>query len=406
MSIIEKIKDRDNWEIFIEDKISKGNMSKSEIKDIRDFIDNDRYSFYFNLIKENKFPTDYPQKIVINKISSNKKRIVYSYRKEENIVFKFIAFYLYKYDYMFQDCCYAFRKNYGVRDAIGKFKRNSIYSNKYGYKADVRNYFNSIDRDILLDKLAFLIETDNDLYKLFNKILREKKVYDKGVLIEEDYGAMAGTPMSPFFANIYLADMDKYITGKGAYYFRYSDDILIFADSEEEICDLSNSLIRYLKSNKLEINKDKVAHIKPGDKFEFLGFSYNKGEIDISYNSKNKIKGKIKRKANSLLRWQKNKKLSSDKAAIGFIRAMNSKFFGTKDGSYVEDDLSLARWYFPNITTDRSLRELDEYIQKYIRYTVTGRHYKGNYRITYEQMKKWGYVNLVHSFYKKIINNI
>jgi hypothetical protein len=139
----------------------------------------------------------------------------------------------------------------------------------------------------------------------------------------------------------------------------------------------------------------------PGNKFEFLGFSYDNGEIDISYISKKKIMGKIKRKANSLRRWQQKKKLSPDKAAIGFIKSMNCKFFGTKDGSYTEDDFSWARWYFPNITSDKTLKELDEYMQAYIRYSVTGRHYKGNYRITYEQIKKWGYINLVHEFYEK-----
>ena len=253
MSIIEKIKNKGNWESFIEYKIYKGNISKKEIRDIQEFMSTNKYDFYYKLIKENKFPTDYPQKIVINKISSNKKRIVYSYSNEENIVFKFIAFYLYEYDYMFQDCCYAFRKNYGVRDAVGRFKQNSLYANKYGFKADVRNYFNSIDTDILLDKLTFLIDKDKDLYELFAKILKEKKVYDKCNLIIEDYGAMAGTPMSPFFANVYLAHMDNYFHKKSIPYFRYSDDILIFADSKEEIHDYSNKLLKYLHSSILFI---------------------------------------------------------------------------------------------------------------------------------------------------------
>ena len=38
-------------------------------------------------------------------------------------------------------------------------------------------------------------------------------------------------------------------------------------------------------------------------------------------------------------------------------------------------------------------------MQEYIRYIITGRHYKGNYRITYEQMKEWGYRSLVHEYY-------
>ena len=64
------------------------------------------------------------------------------------------------------------------------------------------------------------------------------------------------------------------------------------------------------------------------------------------------------------------------------------------------DEFTWCRWFFPNITTDVSLKEIDEYMQQYIRYIITGRHYKGNYRITYKQLKEWGYRSLVHEYYK------
>ncbi|MDE7223454.1 MAG: hypothetical protein K2O34_06700, partial [Acetatifactor sp.] len=60
-----------------------------------------------------------------------------------------------------------------------------------------------------------------------------------------------------------------------------------------------------------------------------------------------------------------------------------------------------SRWFFPLLTTDRGLRAIDAYLQEYLRYTVTGRHYKGNYRISYEQLRQWGYVSLVHEYYRK-----
>ena len=87
--------------------------------------------------------------------------------------------------------------------------------------------------------------------------------------------------------------------------------------------------------------------------------------------------------------------MSGDKAAKGFIKAMNHKFFDCGDGT----EFSWTRWFFPNLTTADGLAEIDVYMQQYIRYCVTGRHYKGNYRVTYEQMKEWGYRNLVHEYY-------
>ena len=63
-------------------------------------------------------------------------------------------------------------------------------------------------------------------------------------------------------------------------------------------------------------------------------------------------------------------------------------------------DFTWSRWFFPNLTVDTGLRTIDAYLQEYIRYTVTGRHYKGNYRIRYDTLKKWGYRSLVHEYYK------
>ena len=39
---------------------------------------------------------------------------------------------------------------------------------------------------------------------------------------------------------------------------------------------------------------------------------------------------------------------------------------------------------------------------EYLRYLYSGRHYKGNYKITYEMLKKIGYRNLVNEYYKYI----
>ena len=107
------------------------------------------------------------------------------------------------------------------------------------------------------------------------------------------------------------------------------------------------------------------------------------------------MRAKIRRKARALRRWQQKKKLSPDKGAIGLIRALNRKFYGKED-----DVFSWERWYFSLLNVDDGLRQIDLAVQEYIRYTVTGKHYKGNYRISYEQLKKWGYRSLVNAYWK------
>lgn len=395
MGILEQVNNKCAWEEFYETKMKNDSFTFSEAEKIRAFIDEEKYKEYYKLITVGGFPKDYPNKRTVNKEGTKKKRIVYSYEEDDNIVFKFIAYNLYEFDGEFSKNCYAFRRGYGVKDAVRRFRGNKKYASMYCFKADISNYFNSIDVDTLLEKLQFIQEKDKGLYNLFEKILKEDRVYEKGQLVKDIHGAMAGTPCSPFFANVYLSEVDKYYEGMQVPYFRYSDDVLIFAESEEELRKWVNIFLQKIDEHKLTINEDKVSYSKPGEGFEFLGLSYDEGEIDLSANTKRKLKAKIKRKAEALRRWQRNKELSSDKAAKGFIGAMNRKFFG-KD----EDDFTWCRWFFPNITTDKSIKEIDEYMQKYVRYTVTGRHYKGNYKTTYEQMKQWGYVSLVNEYYK------
>lgn len=395
-SILDRIRQRDSWLQFLYYKIEHQNLRREEEKQIWDYIENERYQEAAKQIEAGSFPGEYPVKKTLNKEGTNKKRIVYSFIGDTSITLKFIAFYLYKFDDMFGKNCYAFRRTYGVGDAIGRISRNPAYMKKYCFKADISNYFNSIDTEFLLEKLEVVREWDKFLYGIFENILLEEHVQENGRIITEKHGAMAGIPIAPFFANIYLSEVDMCFTDRE--YFRYSDDILLFADTYEELLKKKEQLYRFLSSHYLKINKEKESLAQPGESWEFLGFSYESGLFDLSKNTRRKMKAKIKRKADALRRWQRKKGLSGEKAAIGFIRAMNYKFYGKGDGE--GDEFTWSRWFFPNLTTDAGLKEIDRYMQEYIRYAVTGRHYKGNYRISYEKMKEWGYRSLVHEYYK------
>lgn len=396
MSVLEDIKLEEEWNTFLEYKKTNNHVSVQEEAGIFEFISQKRFLYFYDLINKNSFPTDFPHKKIINKEGSDKKRIVYSFNSEDNIVLKFIAYKLYKFDYLFSSNCYAFRRNYGVKNAINAFRGNKSYASKYCFKADIQNYFNSIDVSVLIRKMECISDSDSGLYTLLSDILNESRVYSGEKIVTDRHGAMAGIPVSPFFANIYLSDIDRYFSDRGIDYFRYSDDILIFADNLKDLETYRDTLYVKLRELGLKINDAKVTLSLPGQPWEFLGFSYDNGRIDLSANTKRKVKARIRRKAEALRRWQRKKGLSPDKAAIGFIHAMNNKFYGHDN----PDDFSWNRWFFPNITEDNGLKEIDTYMQEYIRYAFTGRHYKGNFRISYSKLKEWGYRSLVHEYYK------
>ena len=234
-AVLEAIGQREKWIDFLNYKSEKGHLNQYELKLFQEYIRDERYLVAYEQIKAGIFPNEYAAKKMVNKSCTKKKRVVYSYSDEINIALKFIAHHLYIYDDRLEKNCYAFRKNYGVGQALRRLVHNANVANMYCYKVDIQDYFNSIDVKILLEKLDFVREDDEKLYSVFQNILMQKHVKFNGHVIVEEHGAMAGIPIAPFLANIYLKKADAFFARNNVVYFRYSDDILIFANSLDEL---------------------------------------------------------------------------------------------------------------------------------------------------------------------------
>lgn len=401
MDIISSILDSSNWEEFISYRLRSRHLTKAEARSWREFIDAKVYLPLAEQLADADFIPPLPAKIVINKTGSSKKRTVYSYPDDFNRILKYICYALYRYDSVFSGCCYAFRPTLSVKDAIRKISTRLGSADCYCLKADISDYFNSIDTGRLLERLSFLKEEDGRLYGLFEKMLTADAALDaKENELHLKRGAMAGIPVAPFFANVYLNDTDRYFEKQDLLYLRYSDDILICADSRERLETAKAELLDRLAAEGLKLNPDKLCEYGCGEAVEYLGFRIGKDGIDLSGVTMTKMKDKMRRKAHSLRRWAIEKKLPPERGAKGFITAMNHKLYTRSE----DNAFSWSRWFFPCITTDESLKELDAYMQQYVRWCVSGRHYKGNYRISYDTIKSWGYKSLVHEYHSGVEN--
>ena len=391
--MLEKLLNHSLWEDYLKINLDNEYLSKKEKKKLQDFISNKKYLEIASRIISNDYTFSIPKKHIISKISTSKKRIVYTYNEIEMMMFKYITFLLYDYDYLFTPNLYSFRRNTGVKNAIYRLKKDYNLRNMYGYKVDISNYFNSIDPVILLSKLKDNV--DNDLYDLFKLLLLDKRVCFKNEIIEENKGVMAGVPISSFLANFYIKDIDKYFYDNKIKYYRYADDIIMFASSRDELDKNINILYSFFSEYNLNINHDKEYFFSPNERIEFLGFSFDNGVCDLSQNIVNKIKGKIRRSARGYRRYMFKKGLDEKTIIKALIRKYNAKFFGRNN-----NELSWKYWYFPLINTARSLQIIDNYFQEYLRYIATGRHNKRNYSIVpYQALKELGYRSLVHEYY-------
>lgn len=396
---LEELKDDNLWNTYLEDRLSKEFISKKEKEEIQDFVSNHKYKEIVEQICNHQYSFSIPSKHSISKKHSSKKRIVYTYTYEEMNLLKYISFLLYEYDYLFTKNLYSFRKVIGVRDAVKSIIYTKNIRNMYGYKVDISNYFNSIDKSILLKNLKKDIK-DKDLYSFIEDIIDNPYVLYEDKKIEEKKGVIAGNPISAFLANYYLRELDEYFWNENVFYIRYADDIIIFTKSKKDRDKYQKKLYEYLEKYHLSINKKKEHFYEPGEVFEFLGFSFDGGLVDLSENTIYKIKGKIKRSARGIRRWMLKHDAKEEIAIKAMNRKYNKKFYGNENS-----ELSWKYWYFPTINMSKSLKLIDQYYQEEIRYMVTGKHNKRNFKkVPYQTLKNCHYKSLVHEYYLLMFN--
>lgn len=396
MSLIDKLFEISSWERFYEYK-SGLNCSKRFKRELREYIDSKAYLQY----KDSVFSLTglpIPSKSIISKMSSQKKRTVYKYPYDFNMLLKLLTYLtIRKYNHIYSPNLYSFRPGVCAKDAVMNICRTKGLHQLYSYKIDVSDYFNSIPVNRLLRVLDETITDDDTLLAFMKALLTEDKVRSGDEIITEQKGIMAGTPIASFYANLYLKDLDEWFRERDILYARYSDDIIVFAKSEDEINGYRDVILDKLAAKGLRLNPDKEVYGKPEDGFTFLGVEVRNGDIDIAPASVVKLKQKMRRKARALDRWRHREGLDGTKAAAAFIRIFNHKLLEVNEDS----DLTWSLWFFPVITTSKSLHEIDLYAQDLLRFLISGTHTKSRYNVRYEDLKALGYRSLVNEYYRK-----
>lgn len=140
-------------------------------------------------------------------------------------------------------------------------KKTSRYlkKDKFNYilKVDIKKFYDSIDTNILLEKLRKFMDIKAlDICK--DTILKD--------------GLATGSTLSPLFADIYLNDILSKINNLT--YIRYVDDFLFFAQSIEEANKIKDKIERYLDTIGLKLNDKFYIRCKNDKKNLFLGFNF------------------------------------------------------------------------------------------------------------------------------------
>ena len=194
---------------------------------------------------------------------------------------------------------YATRKGKGSHAAIDRFQKFARI-NPYVLKCDIRKYFPSIDREILLALIERKVACPETL-RLIKTNLESFDVYGTGFAASQPASQKIGIPIgnltSQFFANFYLNGMDHYIQERLGcrYYLRYMDDFVVFHEDKRFLLSVKEAIEDYLKGLRLRLHEEKCrVHKTPGG-VPFLGMVIFPDRRRLKRESVIRFKRKLKR---------------------------------------------------------------------------------------------------------------
>lgn len=206
---------------------------------------------------------------------------------------------------------YANRRGKGTHAAVSRLRKliKEIKSETGGgfyLKLDVQSFFRSIDRTILfkllenklflknsvstfdcnhdanwqqevrwlLQKIIFNEPTENFVYK--GDPVKQKLIpRNKSLFYSAGHGLPIGNLTSQFFANIYLNELDQYITKKLGFtrYVRYVDDFVIVSEDKEKLRSSIELIDNFLGQHlNLKIHRGKICLQPISFGIDYLGY--------------------------------------------------------------------------------------------------------------------------------------
>ncbi len=291
--------------------------------------------------------------------------------------------------------CRSFLPGGGARSAFRQVMADPAVTAKAALRLDVRDYFNSIDPGDLLAGLPGPLAAHPVRALLAAALLDHRVVRHGAVVGGGRKGIMAGTPLAPLLATLYLRDLDREVAGQ-ATYARYSDDILVLAPPAD-LPRLERLLRARLAARGLEVNERKSALTAPGEPWDFLGFRHHEGAVGLAPHTERKLKAKTTRLARSLLRWRERTGASPDRTARAFVRRVNLRLYGVRTE---RADFSWATWFLPLLDRADGLGALDAHVQREARYAATGRRTdRTRGLVPYETLTEAGLLPLVTAYW-------
>jgi len=175
----------------------------------------------------------------------------------------------------------------------------------YVLKIDIRKFYQSVNNDILKQKIRRKIK-DQRVLKLFDEIINS-----------HPNGLPIGNYLSQMLANFYLSEFDHFIKNSGfKHYARYCDDIVIIHSDKERLRAILPQIREKLAELKLTVKEN--AQIFPIERYgiDFLGYVFTRHKIRL----RKSVERRFRHAAHVFKKTGSRKALHSLSAYYGWIK--------------------------------------------------------------------------------------
>jgi group II intron reverse transcriptase/maturase len=176
-----------------------------------------------------------------------------------------------KIDPTFSEHSYGFRPGRRAHDAVLDAQRYVQDGYRVVVDVDLEKFFDRVNHDILMDRLARRIE-DKAVLRLIRRYL-VAGIMDGGVVMARYEGTPQGGPLSPLLANVLLDEVDRELERRGLRFVRYADDCNVYVRSRRAGERVLAGLTKLYDRLHLKVNEAKTA-VAPASRRKFLGYAF------------------------------------------------------------------------------------------------------------------------------------
>lgn len=174
--------------------------------------------------------------------------------------------------------CLGIRKGYQPQNTSERICAEMQKGYHLVYRCDIKDFYDSVDHGLLLTRLKNILPLCDTLLLNHLKTTLQTPFFLDGQIMPRTQGLITGSPLSALLANVYLLDFDAEMRGQDIQYFRYADDLLFLARTQEALDLAIQSATNFLSRLHLILNTDKtfMGHIQQG--FSYLGMHFQNAE--------------------------------------------------------------------------------------------------------------------------------